>query len=193
MRTMRVLLVACTALLSWAAGVVPAGASDLPVRTYKESFERDFGGWMPDSDGKARAWRVERTPKLAADGFFSLEYYVDGRDDDGTVWVERAFPVPAGTPLNVTVTFQLNGPAPDLTGWPVVAYAGADNPAAEADFTIIGRAGEVTGWAKYGHKTRVVAPKTGMIWIAVGISVTWETIRTHYLDLVEVTIARAYP
>jgi len=181
------------AMLCWSLGAaVPAGAQEQPARpTYRESFERDFGGWTPDTDGRARGWLISRTSERAADGFFSLAYYLDGRDDDGTIWIERAFPVPAGAWLRVEVTFQLDGPAPDVTGWPVVAAISARNPKAEADLPIVGYAGRTPGWNRYGTKAHLLGPSTGMIWIAVGISATWETIRTHYVDLVEVTVTRA--
>ena len=165
-----------------------AGGGTSVWATYRESFERDLGGWQPDSDGKARKWLVYRTPERALDGRYSLAYLVDGANDDGTVWIERSLPAPPRASVAVRVSFWLYSPVQDITGWPVVGTAAVRDPEAEADLPVIGYAGRTAGWARYAFDTRVQTGDAASIFVAVGISVTWETIRTHHVDLVEVTV-----
>lgn len=70
----------------------------------------------------------------------------------------------------------------------MVAYIGTRNPEAEGDFTVLGPANEVAGWKKYSHTTSVQTNLNGDVWIAVGITVAWETHMTYYVDDVEIKI-----
>jgi hypothetical protein len=175
------------ALLCWAVATAPPAAAGTRV-TYRESFEQDLGGWQPDTDGRARRWLISRTAERAVDGRFSLAYYLDGTNDDGTIWIERTFPVPRDAAVTVHVSFWLYSPTQDYTGWPVVATAALANPSREADFRIVGRAGQRVGWAPYALEVRLWTGGATSVYVAVGISANWETIRTHHVDLVETTI-----
>lgn len=165
----------------------------LPASTYQESFEEGFGGWEPDSDGLARDWKITRIPgdvgsRGCEDGSWCLSYYLDGRDDDGTIWVQRQFIVPPNSELAIKMNFWLfNEVDSPVNAWPVVAYIGLAEPAQEVDFTIVGHTQETVGWNQYFHAQPVTSNDTGAVWIAFGISATWEVERTHLVDLVEVT------
>ena len=65
---------------------------------HDESFEEDFGGWEggadappdPSNPGSLVDWSVSRVTSPVKSGQYSVELYIDGRQDDGTVWIERA-------------------------------------------------------------------------------------------------------
>jgi hypothetical protein len=165
-----------------------AGSGAAPAVAYRESFERDLGAWQPDTDGRARAWRIVRTAGPAVDGLYSLSYHLDGTYDDGTIWIERTVPVKPYATATVRVSFWVYSKAASVTAWPVVGVAGAKDPETERDLPIIGSADQRAGWAPYSFQTRVTGGADGTLWVAVGISATWEAVRTYYLDLVEVSV-----
>ena len=71
----------------------------------------------------------------------------------------------------------------------VVGFAGTSDPEVEADFTVLGQANEVSGWKRYTYTATLKTGSSGEVWVAVGISVLWETEMTYNLDDVEVTIS----
>jgi hypothetical protein len=71
----------------------------------------------------------------------------------------------------------------------VCAYAGISNPEVEADFTVLGQANKVAGWKHHTHKTTLQTGSSGEVWVAVGITVRWETGMTYNIDDVKVTIS----
>lgn len=177
-----------------AAGPDPA----FPASTYQESFEEGFGGWEPDTDGRARAWEITRVPgdgddgsggPRCQDGVWCLSYYLNGWNDEGTIWVERQFSVPTGSDLRIDMSFWLlNQSSSPVNAWPVVAYLGLDDPTELPDFTVVGNTQETVGWHQYFHTQDVATGDADQVWIAFGFGATWEVERTHLLDLVEVDI-----
>jgi hypothetical protein len=190
----RLAVLAATVIGVTAAPPAPAharpepGSGPTPAVTYRESFERDLGGWQPDTDGRARAWRIVRTPGPAVDGRYSLSYYLDGTWDDGTIWIERTIPVRPSATVTVKVSFWLHSPSASYTAWPVVGVAGARDPETERDLPVLGVADQRAGWAPYSFQARVTSGADGTLWVAVGISATFEVVRTYHLDLVEVAV-----
>ncbi len=185
-------LIVPVAVLGVAGLVAPVGAtprSPAAGAACGYSFETGFEGWVPNSDGLAKAWTIDRDTKQASDGIYSLLYWTDGSFDDGTVWVEQQFKVLPFQTVNVDLSFDLWADAPGRNGWPVVAYAGAREPKAEIDFTIIGEDLDHEGWKTYGHTDKVTADESGEVWVAFGVSVTWETPRTHSVDCANLTVA----
>jgi hypothetical protein len=182
-----VLGVLVAAVLSGPA--VPAAAA-----VVTEGFETGFGDWNPDTDGLAPAWSVKRSTEQAHAGSYSLQVFMDGRQDDGTTWVERKFAVAPRTTVRVTVSFWLwSERQSDLNGWSVVASAGIKDPEIERDFTTIGFTEQTAGWASFSLTRSVTADASGTIWIAVGTSVLWETQRHHFIDDVSVEILAIGP
>jgi hypothetical protein len=190
----RALLLTIGLTISLVATAPPAGAADSV--TYRESFETGFGEWRPDTDGNARDWSITREQAITSavppvDGAWQLSYYLDGTYDDGTIWIERTIEVPAGE-VRVDVSFWLKSAhVGSINAWPVVGYAGPDDPTVEQDLPIIGRTEEAVGWTKYKFQQDVAAKDATKIFVAVGISATWETPRTYPVDLVEITVTPA--
>jgi hypothetical protein len=165
---------------------------------YNESFEQDFGGWIEDADvpldpnnpGQCVAWNVSRVTSLVHSGQYSVELYVDGRQDDGAVWIEKKISVKNNSQIRVKVSFEFYSEQESFNVIAsVCAYAGISNPEVEADFTVLGQANEVAGWKRYTHETTLYTGSSGEVWGAVGITVRWETEMTYNVDDVKVTIS----
>jgi hypothetical protein len=172
------------------AGAAPSGSGSAAQATCGSSFESGFEGWQPDSDGLARDWAITLSREQASDGVQSLRYWTDGTTDDGTVWVERQLRVQPFRTVTVDVSFDLWSEFySDFNRWPVVAFAGARNPAAEADFVKVGEDWDHVGWKRYSLRQTVRAGQSGRIWVAYGVSVVWETQRTHFVDCATVAVS----
>lgn len=165
---------------------------------YNEGFEEDFGGWIGDADvppdpnnpSSLVDWNVSRVTSPVKSGQYSVEFYIDGRQDDGTVWIERKLSVKTNSKIQVTVSFDFYSESESFNVIAsVVGFAGSSNPEVEADFTVLGQANEVSGWKRYTHTATLNTGSSGEVWVAVGISVRWETEMTYNLDDVKVTIS----
>jgi hypothetical protein len=166
--------------------------------TYNEGFEEGFGGWIGDADvppdpnnpGSFVEWNVSRVTSPVKSGQYSVELYIDGRQDDGTVWIEKTMSAKRNAQIQVEVSFDFYSESESFNVIAsVVGFAGTSNPEVEADFTVLGQANEVSGWKRYTHTATVNTGASGEIWVAVGISVRWETEMTYNLDDVKVTIS----
>ena len=165
---------------------------------YNESFEEGFANWEADADvppdpnnpGQYVAWNVSRVTFLAHSGQYSVELYIDGRQDDGTVWIEKKISVKNNSQIQVKVSFEFYSEQESFNVIAdVCAYARISNPEVETDFTVLGQANEVAGWKRYTHETTLQTGSSGEVWVAVGITVRWETEMTYNIDDVKVTIS----
>lgn len=178
-------------------GIVAAWSLYTKPIVYNENFEEDFGGWIEDSDvptdpnnpGHPVAWNISRVTSLSHSGQYSLELYIDGRQDDGTIWIEKKIPVKSSSQIHVRVSFEFYSKQESfnvIAG--VCAYAGVSNPETEANFTVIGNANEVACWKRYAYTTTLNTIPNKEVWVGVGITVRWETEMAYNLDDVKVTI-----
>ncbi len=164
-------------------------------RVFEEGFETGMGDWAADYDlpqdpnnpGSVVAWNVTRVTDPSYSGNYSLRLYVDGRQDDGTVWIERTVPVERGFRVQINVSFQLYSEAESFnTLAAVVGYAGLEDPEAEGDFGVIGPADQVAGWKLYSFSGETPTGGSGEVWVALGVSVRWETDLFYPIDEVKV-------
>lgn len=156
--------------------------------TYTESFEQGFGGWEPRSDGLAPKWSVTRSTDRPFHGLWGLRYDIDGTQDDGTVWVQRRFPVTATT-KTVELRFWMWSDREAVAGnWKIVAYIGAKQPVGEGDFATLGETNRWKGWREFVYRVPLSNSSSFGVTVAFGLSVLWEVTRTDYFDLTTVTI-----
>jgi hypothetical protein len=165
---------------------------------YTESFENDFGGWVADADvpldpnnlGYAVDWNVSRVASLAHSGEYSVGLYIDGRQDDGTVWIEKKIPVRNRSQIHVTVSFEFYSEQESFNIIAAVCtYIGISDPEVEDDFVVLGSANEVGGWKEYTHTVALAIGSDNEVWVAIGITVRWETEMTYNIDNVRVAIS----
>ncbi|MFB6285469.1 MAG: hypothetical protein ABEK03_02670 [Candidatus Bipolaricaulia bacterium] len=165
------------------------------------SFEGGFEGgdlsaWQtgadvpedPNNPGNPVAWAIEASSERAETGQRSARFFLDGRQDDGTIWLARPFDVPPNAQLNVSLSFQLWSQTASMANEITQAsvYAGPSAPQAESDFNTERPGYRVAGWDAYRYQLAAQSGSDGQLWVAVGINVVWETEVTHYLDDVQI-------
>lgn len=150
------------------------------------SFEDGLAGWAvgqdlptdPNADGDQLVETdVSVTTDRAADGKHSCTLFIDGRQDDGTLWVQQRVALCGYDQLAVDYyseqeSFNIITKA--------AAYVGPDpgHPLTEADFDTSVAVEDHAGWKTYEYDIS----HEGIGIVAVGISVVWETELTRYLD-----------
>lgn len=166
-----------------------------PLLIVQEGFEAGLKDWAQGSDvpqdpnsRKPVAWSIDLSQERVAGGNWSTHWFLDGRQDDGTIWLRRTLTVSKSRPLAVTISLQLWSPAQsaNIRAY-VVAYAGALMPVEEADFTYRAPADKKAGWQRYRF-TIPIARTAGEIWVAFGISVAWETLLEYFIDDVRIEV-----
>lgn len=202
------LLAACGPGVAPTATPAPtARPTDTPAPTptgqpisFEERFEETLDRWQqgsdvpddPDRPGQPVRWSIEVSPEQAAEGGSSARFTLDGKMDDGTIWLARVFDVAPDSVLQIRLTFDLWSASESFnTLAKVMAYAGSRPPAAEEDFDGSQAANLAEGWRTYEYTFRVRSGAEGQVWVALGISAVWETEMTYYADNVRVDIAPA--
>lgn len=149
-------------------------------------------------------WRVERSQAEVYTGEWALEVFTEGDYDDGTAWAVRPISVEAGLTYEARVAAQAWSRSESFnTLRHLVMRLGAEKPRSEDDFPDPGMTSSLVtgapygglrqplhlaeGWREYDFEWTVDdAPAT--LYLAVGVSVVWESDATHYVDDVEVSL-----
>jgi hypothetical protein len=152
------------------------------------SFEDGLTGWSVGRDLPADPNRTTGvvdanasvSGQFASDGAQSLELFVDGRQDDGTLWVQQPVEL-SGADLSVDY-YTAAGGANTITK--AAVYAGPE-PAGglgESDFDVSEplEREDGGGWQTFEYDVEHDGP--GLV--AVGITVVWESEVTRLLDAV---------
>jgi hypothetical protein len=171
--------------------------SSIDHKFISEGFENGFGDWVAEADvpldpanpGHFVEWNITRSTDISSSGQYSLKLFMDGRQDDGTIWIERKIAVQKNVRIHVNVSFNFYSQHESFnTIAAICAYVGVRNPEAEDDFSVIGNANEVEGWKKYSLTVDIDTGSSEEIWVALGISVRWETYMTYYIDDVDIEL-----
>lgn len=164
---------------------------------YKYNFDNGFEGWVADADlpqdpnnpGELVDWKVELVSNISYSGAKSALFYIDGLQDDGTIWIEKKLTLEPNTAKNVNVSFQFWSESESFnTIAVVVGYVGTKNPTVEDDFIVLGAANQAEGWKTYSVSNKVETDDSGEAYVAVGISVRWETPMTYFIDDITINI-----
>ncbi|HEX2476617.1 MAG TPA: hypothetical protein VHK01_17825 [Lacipirellulaceae bacterium] len=159
--------------------------------TFVSDFATGFDGWQQqwhkESTSGTDGVATHSTERGYLDGA-SLKFDMgDGFGDDGTLWIEKQFLVPAGVPTPVSVLFHLfNQFQSDFNTFEVKAAISTSNPNEQADFTTIGSTDTAEGWVPFTYEDTITSP-SGQVWVAAGIRVAWETPRVYWIDHVVVS------
>jgi hypothetical protein len=176
--------------------VVALGASacwhDTPTPiTFREGFEGEWNSWEkaadvpddPNRPGQKVAWAIDTSEEQAIQGNKSAKFTLDGRQDDGTIWLARSFRAPANKAFLMDLSFMFWSASESFnTLAKVAAYAGRLKPQREADFHVDQAADQAAGWKAYRYQFNVHSGVEGTVWVAFGISVVWETEVAYYID-----------
>lgn len=188
------------------AGCLGSG-DDPPTVGFSDGFEEDLADWERASDvpddpnrpGQPVAWDIERSTERAAAGAASLRFSLDGRQDDGTIWVVRDLAVEPGRAYEVSVRAEAWSASESFnTLAHLVMFAGTGRPTDEGSFPSPGTnssdagvspAGglreplnQAEGWRPYSFTWRTPTLEADAIAVAIGISAVWETALTYFVD-----------
>lgn len=167
--------------------------------TFADGFEAGAGNWQPAADvpadpnnpGQTVAWNIAASPARAFRGQYSALFSLDGRQDDGTIWLERRFNLDPSTDYTVEITLVLWSESESFnTLARVVSYAGGAKAQREADFNVAEQpaANLSAGWRSYDFRYDTSSSTGGYLWVAFGISAVWETQLSYFIDEVQVRI-----
>jgi hypothetical protein len=187
-----IVLVAFTAVSVWFFYPKPVAVA----APFSDDFENGLTHWTTGSDvpnngsGQPVNWNITTSTNQSVSGSHSVLFTIDGLQDDGTTWIQHKLNLQANTQKTVNVTFQLWSPSESFnTIAVVVGYAGAKMPQSEGDFQVLGAANQVEGWKNYSFTADVTADEAGVAYVALGISVRWETNMNYFVDEVNVVLA----
>ena len=162
-------------------------ASAAVLKTY--SFEYSMNGWQMGYAGDGY-YNMYRSTTESFSGLYSIECYLDGTDGTGTAWLVHRYPAPIDTVMTLDLTFQLySQQASSVNNWQVVAYIGTKPPTSKDQFEIIGYTDTVAGWQQYSfQRLQLTGQWPARVYVAFGISSTWEYSRGYYMDHVTVSL-----
>jgi hypothetical protein len=186
-----VFIVSAVVLLS-----LPKNASPIVVfEDFEQISGSNFGSWLlgsdvpddPNNPGSKVQWHILPVSNVSRSLSTSAEFFIDGSQDDGTIWLQRKIAL-SGNGGSVNVSFWLFSEQESFNTLAVaVAYVGNTAPSSEADFAVVGAANQVSGWKEYTYSGSVNSGSSE-VWVAVGISVRWETSMTFWMDDVKIEI-----
>ncbi|GAA0660794.1 hypothetical protein GCM10009020_01080 [Natronoarchaeum mannanilyticum] len=157
-----------------------------PVAFENPSFENGLNGWtvgtdLPEEPGDSTEkvdHGVTTVDRRASDGDASVEFYLDGSADDGTVWVAQTVDLSDVESVSVDVyndeeSFNI------LTQ--VAFYAGekSSSELVEVDFDRDNDVEAHSGWKTFSYD---VGDVDGAATVAVGMNIVWETDVRHVFD-----------
>ena len=154
----------------------------------QDGFEQGMDDWEvgmdlpidPETDMPVQA-SVAISSERARNGDASMNLTIDGRQDDGTIWIMRSIAVSSNGAINLKISLFVYSESESFnTIAQVVAYIGDDQPVNESSFERLGPANPAEGWNEFVLEKKL--DSDGEIWIAVGISVAWETWMTYFID-----------
>ena len=156
--------------------ILSAGATQAEM-VVEEGFEGDLSAWtigtdLPEDPNKQSGvvdYQAVIQPDTVFAGGQALKLYIDGRQDDGTVWIQRQ--IDAVTADEVSLSFRFwspfKGSFNNLAY--VVSYVGPEPPQMEDDFVRVAPMTDVGEWDPLVLSARTDGADS--MWAAVGFSV----------------------
>lgn len=173
--------------LSLACALSAAALAAIDLSEFQGSFNGWSQQWHIDEDGKhVTPGQVKLDSSLGYLDSHSLHFDMgNGFGDDGTLWIEKGYTLPA-TRTSIDLSFRLyNLAQSDVNQFEVKAYIGEANPQVQSDFTLIGLTDRIAGWDAFSF-SRTLSSTASQVWVALGIRVAWEGHHDHWIDHVRV-------
>jgi hypothetical protein len=165
----------------------PTQTPTVPAATVNGSFEDGWTGWAVGRDLPADPnYETERpvaseaaiSTRAATDGIAACRLFIDGSQDDGTVWVQQ--PVDLTGYTHLAVDYRVSDSFNEIRKPAVYAGPQPDEGLEEADFdtskSLEGH--DAPGWKTFTYDVQHDGP--GLL--AVGFSIVWETGADAFLD-----------
>ena len=146
---------------------------------HNPSFEDELSGWtvgkdLPTTPGESDETvdhSASTTADDASDGERSLELYIEGVADDGTIWVEQSVDITDVETVTVDVYSRMNS-ANRMSQVAFFAGEKPDDGLSEEDFNREKDIEDHSGWKAYSYP---VGDLEGEVTVAIGMNVVWET------------------
>jgi len=158
----------------------------VPDELANQSFESDLDDWtvgtdLPEEPGDSTEkvdHGVTVVDSKASDGNSSVEFYLDGSADDGTIWVAQRVDL-SGTESVLVDVYNDEKSFNILTQ--VAFYAGekSSDELVEVDFDRDNDIEGHSGWKTFSYD---VSDIEGAATVAVGMNIIWETGVRHVFD-----------
>lgn len=178
---------------------------------FTDSFEGGIDNWTqgadvpddPNEPGDKVAWNITVSDERAKEGSRSVNFTIDGRQDDGTIWIVRSFETRPDTRYWANVSAHAWSASESFnTIAHFVMYLGTEPPQNERSFPQSGDSGNIDdrsgglrqplnleeGWREYGFEWGAPATEDGVLHVTIGITVVWETEMTYFADDLQVTL-----
>lgn len=166
------------------------------------SFDLDLEGWSArgidlDLGGGLVEWSIERAEEPVYAGTGSAELYLENWNDQGKIWLERAFALEPNTTYEVEVSYAFG--TSDYGGgnlWNIITGVHSSQPQSHADLTyqgITGTGSDSPGfsWLMKRYSFTVATGCSGDLYVTIGVWGNWETPRTYYVDELQITFTPA--
>ncbi len=213
---MRAHLLLTVALLA-SAGLAGCASSPGPgtTVTVETSFEDGLTGWTenshvpddPNRPGEQVAWNITSSTDEARTGERSVEFALDGSQDDGTIWITQPIGIEQDQAYHAEVTAWAWSENESFnTRAYLVMHLGFSAPQVEEDFPPPGENStgdenatsgglrevldKAPGWAEYRFEWTIPASQAREVYMSVGISAVWETELVFYVDDLTVELTR---
>lgn len=200
-----VVLAGCT------SGPPVSGTPGSGLVRFVEGFEDGLESWahyadVPDDPetGRAVEWNVSTSHARPRTGAASLVLQIDGRQDDGTVWVTRQVQVHPSAAYHVNVSaYAAMGTGEGIQfSSELLLYVGLEPPSDESSFPLespsVGDGGSSRAgirepdrpgdWNRYGFEWDSPVAAEGHLFVAVGMTIVWESRATVYVDDLELKL-----
>jgi hypothetical protein len=187
-------LVAAMLSLALGSSIALSGCVSFSQVILEEDFETGMGQW---EEGRDLPIDPETGEPLNASISIvewgrngqSLLMTIDGRQDDGTLWIQTRQEVNRTGEIVVEIEFYLycENASFNIIAHPV-AFAGTSPPVGEDSFHKLGNANPEAGWNLFTVEITLTMGEQDELHIALGITVAWETWMSYAIDDVRVTI-----
>jgi hypothetical protein len=165
---------------------------------YFYSFEGSLEGWEADGTDLTDPvieWHVVPSTTLAADGYYSLEYYLANLNDAGKIWAVKGFSVTPNQKYNVTIGYRFGTNCyGEIGAFQIITGATSIKPATRDDLIYQESTynGGVKGyvWLSKSYSFSVTSGADGRIFVAIGIWGNFEVTQIYYVDSVSVAITQ---
>jgi hypothetical protein len=160
-------------------------------------FDADMEGWQgvaTDTLNPPIDWHVEHTTAEAYTGDGAVELFLNNINDQGKVWLERAYTLVPGAIYQVDLEYTFGtSDWGNVNLFTIIAGVHDEPPRSAEELTFqdedTGHGGdEDVGlvWEERSYSFTVEAPSDGTVHVALGVWGTWETARTYFVDALTV-------
>jgi hypothetical protein len=163
------------------------------------SFEEEMQGWQAngtDLKDPPVNWSVTRSNEQAYEGEYSLKLYLENVNDAGKIWMERTFAVDPSALYDVTLSYKFaTADFGDVNLFNLITTVRGDGFSSRDDLSYEGDTGHHTEaegfvWLDNTFEYLVETDSKGEIYVNIGVWGSWETTRTYYVDVVNLSVEK---